>query len=911
MPSGEAPSGQRTTEPTGQPSRTPGTRWPYRRGAGRAGPARGHPVPRPPARRHHPRTGGAGGVRPGGAASAARAIQYRREHDCRAASGWSGPSARWPRTTRPTSCAPSATSTTWPTSPRTCTATAAAARTARGAEAGRDRLRLRARCAPPASRPAAGGLLRAGPHRAGADGAPDRGAAQEHPRSPPRDHRAAGARDGARRGRGAGARAELRREVLAALEDQRAARRASRPSPTRSKTGWPTSARRSWRSCPRLYADARGRAGRDGVRLPPFLRVASWIGGDRDGNPHVTHDGHRAARSSARRRWRSSTTCAEVHALGSELSLSSRYTADLARADGAGGALARPRRQPQRRAVPARADRRLRAAWPRRRASWRVERRAPRRRRSAPARPYATPAELLADLDVDRRRAASAAARRWLAEGRLRHLRRAVEVFGFHLAPLDLRQHSAVHARVVGEIFARATGRDVYETLEETERQEVLLRELVHARGRWSRRTSRYSEETARVAADAGDRRRRCTRRFGARAIPNYVISMTAGPSDVLEVALLLKEAGLLVPGEEPRAAVNIIPLFETIEDLRACGAIMDQLFSLPYYRQLLESRGDVQEVMLGYSDSNKDGGFLTSNWELYKAERALVEVFARARRAPAPVPRPRRHRGPRRRAELPRRAARSRAGSVNGPAPPHRAGRGHRQQVRRPDHRAAATWRRWSRRRMEATLLARRRASARRRGAVHEAMEEVVRRWPSAPTGRSSTRRRGSSATSRRRRPSTRSATSTSAAARRRARARTRSRICGPSLGVQLGPVPPEHPRLLRLRRGRARVPGRGPRPRRAAPVARDVRALAVLPHIGRQARDGARQDRHGHRRALRRARRAIASCAPPIFGRIEREHDDTLDGVLRHHGGEDAAGRATRRWRAACATARPTSIR
>jgi phosphoenolpyruvate carboxylase len=91
-----------------------------------------------------------------------------------------------------------------------------------------------------------------------------------------------------------------------------------------------------------------------------------------------------------------------------------------------------------------------------------------------------------------------------------------------------------------------------------------------------------------------------------------------------------MKEAGLLVPGQEPRSAVNIIPLFETIEDLRACGGIMQALFSLPYYRQLLESRGDLQEVMLGYSDSNKDGGFLTSNWELYKAERALVDVFAR-----------------------------------------------------------------------------------------------------------------------------------------------------------------------------------------------------------------------------------------------------------------------------------------
>ena len=105
---------------------------------------------------------------------------------------------------------------------------------------------------------------------------------------------------------------------------------------------------------------------------------------------------------------------------------------------------------------------------------------------------------------------------------------------------------------------------------------------------------------------------------------------MTAAPSDVLEVALLLKEAGLLVPGEEPTCGLNIIPLFETIEDLRRCGGVLDQLFSITYYRKLLESRGDLQEVMLGYSDSNKDGGFLTSNWDLYKGELAIVQTCRR-----------------------------------------------------------------------------------------------------------------------------------------------------------------------------------------------------------------------------------------------------------------------------------------
>jgi phosphoenolpyruvate carboxylase len=98
----------------------------------------------------------------------------------------------------------------------------------------------------------------------------------------------------------------------------------------------------------------------------------------------------------------------------------------------------------------------------------------------------------------------------------------------------------------------------------------------------------------------------------------------------VLEVALLLKECGLLAPGSQPASAINIVPLFEMIGDLRRCAGIMDALLTLPWYRKLLASRGNAQEVMLGYSDSNKDGGFLTSNWELYKAELELVRIFAK-----------------------------------------------------------------------------------------------------------------------------------------------------------------------------------------------------------------------------------------------------------------------------------------
>ena len=118
-------------------------------------------------------------------------------------------------------------------------------------------------------------------------------------------------------------------------------------------------------------------------------------------------------------------------------------------------------------------------------------------------------------------------------------------------------------------------------------------------------------------------------RRYGRDAVRHYVISKTTGVSDILETAVLLKEAGLLRP-REGALDLDIVPLFETIEDLRHCGEVMDELLGLREYSCLLDNRGRDQEVMLGYSDSNKDGGFLTSGWELYKAEVALVDVFRR-----------------------------------------------------------------------------------------------------------------------------------------------------------------------------------------------------------------------------------------------------------------------------------------
>jgi len=189
-----------------------------------------------------------------------------------------------------------------------------------------------------------------------------------------------------------------------------------------------------------------------------------------------------------------------------------------------------------------------------------------------------------------------------------------------------MRQNSAVHERTLAELFEAVAPGTNYRELPEDARIALLSRELTTARPLASPFVA-YGEETIkelavlRAAAEAHAT-------FGGAVIPQCIISMTEGASDLLEVAVLLKEAGLVAPDGTGR--LNIVPLFETIDDLRQCAQIMDSLFALPEYRRLVDSRGSVQEVMLGYSDSNKDGGFVTSGWELYKAEISLIEVFER-----------------------------------------------------------------------------------------------------------------------------------------------------------------------------------------------------------------------------------------------------------------------------------------
>jgi phosphoenolpyruvate carboxylase len=372
---------------------------------------------------------------------------------------------------------------------------------------------------------------------------------------------------------------------------------------------------------PRIYADLGAHLARDfGIdpdAVPPFLRMGSWIGGDRDGNPFVVAEtlayAVRAQAAVAFEHY-----LAEVHRLGGELALSSRLiqpTSDLAAlASAAHDDNPHRRDEPYRNALVG-VYARL-AATAQALAGY-----APPRAPSVAAMPYASPRAFRADLDTIAASLATHGAAP-LAAGRLNPLRRSVDVFGFHLAELDLRQNSDVHAQVVAELLARADVARDYAGLAEDARVDLLSRELAGPRLLASPHldySPRARSELAIVRAAAD-----IHARYGPAALPNYVISKCQAASDLLEVAILLKEAGL-VRGTALR--VNIVPLFETIDDLARCGDTMGAAFAVPVYRAMVAGRGDWQEVMLGYSDSNKDGGYLASNWALYRGELLLVDV--------------------------------------------------------------------------------------------------------------------------------------------------------------------------------------------------------------------------------------------------------------------------------------------
>ncbi|WP_061158213.1 phosphoenolpyruvate carboxylase [Caballeronia temeraria] len=386
---------------------------------------------------------------------------------------------------------------------------------------------------------------------------------------------------------------------------------------------------------PALYADIEGALAEHGlpVRLPPFFQMGSWIGGDRDGNPFVTGETLETAIT------RQAIVIfehylEETHKLGAELSVSNL----LAGSSDALKALAdaSPDQSPHRTDEPYR--RALIGMYTRLAASARVRlgegvvtvRSAGPGARQIRATPYADASEFVRDLHVliDSLAEHHGASMSIL---RLSPLARAAEVFGFHLASIDLRQSSDIHEAVVSELLARAGVEADYAALTEEQKREVLLKEL--AQPRPLRLPYAQYSDLAKSELGVLEAARETRAKFGARAVRNYIISHTETVSDLLEVMLLQKETGVLqgylgAKDDSPHDGLMVIPLFETIADLRNAPVIMGEFFALPGIDKLIENQGNEQEVMLGYSDSNKDGGFLTSNWELYRAELALVALF-------------------------------------------------------------------------------------------------------------------------------------------------------------------------------------------------------------------------------------------------------------------------------------------
>ena len=375
------------------------------------------------------------------------------------------------------------------------------------------------------------------------------------------------------------------------------------------------------REIPRLYRDLERAL--PGHAVASFLRMGHWIGGDRDGNPNVSaatlqHALSRQAEVALR------FYLTEVHELGAELSISGTLapvTPEMtALADRSPDHNAHRSDEPYRRALIGMYSR-LAATLHALTGTEAL------RHAVAPQDAYNNAAEFLADLKLIETSLAFHHAEA-LVGPRLAPLKRAVQVFGFHLATLDLRQSSDQHEAVVAELLRTARIEADYSGLSEAQRRETLLKLLNDARP--LRVHGAAYSPLAQGELAIFEAAREALARYGREAIRHYIISHTEEVSDLLEVLLLQKETGLLTGtlDSTATAALITVPLFETIADLRRSEPIMREFYALPGIRQLVITSGAEQDVMLGYSDSNKDGGFFTSNWELYRAETALVTLF-------------------------------------------------------------------------------------------------------------------------------------------------------------------------------------------------------------------------------------------------------------------------------------------
>jgi phosphoenolpyruvate carboxylase len=368
------------------------------------------------------------------------------------------------------------------------------------------------------------------------------------------------------------------------------------------------------------------------IRLPSLLKFGSWIGGDRDGNPFVTHDttadAIRMQQDALLRYYQT-----QVEALGKRLSQTDQFAPllpELADSLSADRKLlpeleGLPIHEPYRmkcRAIAARLERT-------RKYLREIDLRWSEDSTPPPVSVYLGGEELQEELELIRSSllAGNASAN---ATGALSDLIRLVEVFGLHLLTLDVRQHSGRHGSAIAEVFAYARVCPDYLERSSAERAALLERELSTNRPLIPTRLP-FSPDTVEVIQTfrtiAAILERQCPS-----AIQNYIISMAMEPAHILEVLLLAREAGLFRPGPQGEAIsrLDIVPLFETLDALRCGTEILQQVWRLPIYRQHLQLRENRQEVMLGYSDSNKESGFLQSIWALYEAQIDLAALGRR-----------------------------------------------------------------------------------------------------------------------------------------------------------------------------------------------------------------------------------------------------------------------------------------
>ena len=372
-----------------------------------------------------------------------------------------------------------------------------------------------------------------------------------------------------------------------------------------------------WDVVPRIMEDLQDNISASVDRsldMPPFLRYRSWIGGDRDGNPYVTpevtHQAFRKYKDAALQNY-----IKELAALQNDMSISDRrvripsmLSEDL---------------KTEKRSFSLDGSRRHRHEPFRLKLEYMISRM--KHLRNRPESDVYSAFQFTKDLLLLRTTIAAAGLKSLTKYERLTNLIARSRVFGFHLVALDIRQHSRVHEEAVADLFKIAGVTDKYENMTEPERETLLASELINPRP-LSAHFANLSETTNDVIAVFSLMRE--TMAAEPDAVGAYIVSMTHAVSDVLEVLLLAKESGMGSHREGRwEIPLDVVPLFETITDLKKGADLLERLFTAPQYQLHLQSRNDFQEIMLGYSDSNKDGGYWMANWALESAHQALAAV--------------------------------------------------------------------------------------------------------------------------------------------------------------------------------------------------------------------------------------------------------------------------------------------